>query len=253
MSTPDPFAELDGIIDGIRESASEPSDGVIENIPEENTNVGNVDEQGTASTAGLQDSAGNTFDPEKHATDANGNPSVTPTGKFRKRRNTAKSSIASVQQERQQQLATEAQREQSRIIGRRAADLFMASCVQFFGEDWIPQGAENFKAELEINEYNEIRKAFADAAESGEWKISPNKFLALTLLGYAGQRLATSEETHERLSWFASAIKPRFVAMGAWFKGFRRGRKNAAQSDSRNKREREDDTSKANVSESKAK
>lgn len=240
---------LTATLDAIRESAADPS-AVADLAPAQTETTASPSAPASPPSpevSAMTDATGARFDPAIHATGADGKPSITKAGKFRARRKSAASRVADVAGQKSAAISTEEQRKQSRLVGYQAADTMVAMAAMLGGQDWIPAG---YSPSPEVNEYETLRKAFADVAEVEGWNISPKKFLIGVILSYAAPRLLGSEETHKRLGIFARMVKPRIAAMVGWLRGFRKG-KNAAQSDSRNVGKRENNASQTDMPEGK--
>lgn len=182
--------------------------------------------QATATARGGQtDSAGTVFDPELHATNAEGEPSLTATGKFRKKRGASK--VA-----KQTTVAADAQRKaEARASGVLAANLMTHTATMLLGEEWITR---------KVGEYDEqahLDKAFGDYFEAKEIQdFPPGVALTIACMSYAAPRLISGKETKSKMQ----RVKLWLVEKGAKLKR-KRSKDNAAQPDSGDNGERKDD------------
>lgn len=176
------------------------------------------------------DKDGTIFDPELHAVNKDGEPSLTPTGKFRKRRGSSK---VSTQSEQAKNIHDEAA---ARAAGQLAADMMIGSCVTLLGEEWVPIGSKGTQEPLQFDEHTNLRRAFGEYfVAKGINDFPPGIMLSIALSSYAGARLAGGKETKTRLAKAKIWVSDMF--------GKLRKKKNATQSNSGDNRVRQDDTS----------
>ncbi len=224
-------------------------DEVHENIQEESSapNVAAIDAQQSATVetakiaSGNTDKAGTIFDPKLHAVNSDGEPSLTPLGKFRKKRGT--SSVSTTNKELIAQQQTDAQKAAARAAGQLAADMMIGSCVTLLGEEWIPIGETGKQEPATFNEHENLRRAFGDYfAAKNISDFPPGMALSIALTSYMMPRFAAGKETQTRLAKAKIWITEKFNGMK------KRGKKNAAQSNTGNDGERKDNAGKENGS-----
>lgn len=229
------FDNLSDVHADIQDKSPEPNAPAIEA-------QGAADAETIASSDSVTDKKGTVFDPKLHAVDGDGNPSVTPLGKFRKRRGLSKVSVTN------QQLidADKAKKDRiaARAAGQLAADLMIGSACTLLGPEWVPMGADGEQKPQEFDEQSNLRKAFADYFEArGISDFPPGIMLSIAISSYAMPRVVAGKETKTRLSaarkWFGKKWKK-------WTTP--KAKKDATQPDSRDNGERENDTGKTTVS-----
>lgn len=197
----------------------------------------------------LVDVDGVAFDPAKHAVKPDGTPSMTSTGRFRRKRGQGtrsriaapnRSASTAAPDNATPQL-TEEQKQQARNAGIAAAEILFRTAVMFGGDDWHPIKND----EKQIDERRDMQNAFAFYCEQkGVTDFPPGVLLAITISSYALPRF-TMPETQKRTGKFVSWIRNCAYKFVVW-------RKNrAARSNSRNDRKREDNTSKTDSSSAK--
>lgn len=174
------------------------------------------------------DKDGVIFNPELHAVDKDGNPSLTSTGKFRKRRGISK---VAVKGEAEKTVQDE---QAARAAGILCADMMIGSAVTLLGEEWVPIGSQGQQQPIKFDEHSNLRRAFGDYfVARGIKDFPPGIMLTIALTSYAAPRLVGGQETKTKLSkvkkWFGAVIKK--------VKG------NATQSDSRDNGKRKNDIS----------
>ena len=220
-----PFDDLEDVHVQILDESSDATLSAVEHYDEEQA------EQSTET-----DADGITFDPELHATDREGKPSLTPLGKFRKKRGASKVATKS-------DAVKKAQDENAaRAAGVLAADMMIIGCVNLLGPEWAPIGKEGEQAPVEFNEHDNLRRAFGDYFVARNISdFPPGIALTMALSSYAIPRFVGGKETKTRLAkvkiWFADK-----------WNSVRRKRKDAAQSSSGDDRKREKYTSEKDVS-----
>ncbi len=219
-------------------------DDVHENIQEESSapNVAAIDAQQSATVetakvaSGNTDKAGTVFDPKLHAVNSEGEPSLTPLGKFRKRRGT--SSVSSTNKALVEQQQTAEHKAAARANGHMFADVFIGSCVTLLGDEWVPVGESGKQEVATFNEHENLRRAFGDYAEAKDMRnFPPSTVLITAMFAYMMPRLMAGKETQTRLAKAKIWLTDKFNGLK------KRGKKNAAQSDTRNDGERKDDPS----------
>lgn len=135
------------------------------------------------------DTKGNVFDPDVHALDGDGNPSVTSAGKFRKKRK-----------------RKETGPDDPEVLAREkaahyATQLFIMGGVTVFGEEW----------EADSKEEKLLNSAFDDYMESaGMIHIPPGLVLCVALSGYAARRIhkpQTQGKLRRVIRWSIDRLK----------------------------------------------
>ena len=171
------------------------------------------------------DSDGIVFDPEIHATDKDGNPSVTKTGKYRKKKGV--SSIATKERKVEDVVNTQAGTLQA---AGAATAVFVNTGVAVFGDEWYPEDIPNFGSERDM-----LNKAFYDYMESKNISDFPaGVALSIALVNYAGKRF-TKPKTRNRLAEFKGALAKKIVT-------WKERAKNASYFSNGKKPKRKDDT-----------
>lgn len=145
------------------------------------------------------DSAGIPFDPSIHATGPDGMPSITPKGRFRRRRGTGNRS-------RSEHL-DETTLGQSHQLAVMCTASLVTMCVALGGEEFTPVAAEG------INERENLEAAFQAYIEAkGIDDIPPGIALAIAMSAYVIPRLAMPE-TKSRMArgynWLKSKLARR--------------------------------------------
>jgi len=190
---PDPSPNVDKII-----GADEPGIGGDEK-PSENANVKSPDfvmpDTGQYQQAGTRDKAGVLFDPEIHATDSNGNPSITKNGNFRKKPGRK----ASGQTGESKDNSINASRE----AGRATAETIFALCVGVMGEEWQPI----YNPKEGVNERQQMVDAWAAYYQAtGKTDMPPWVVVAIACSCYSLPRLSMPK-TQSRMERFLGRIK----------------------------------------------
>ncbi len=228
------FDSLDVIHDEIQEDSSAPNVAAIEA-----SQAATVEQAKIAQ--GKSDKAGIVFDPKIHAVNATGEPSLTPLGKFRKRRGT--STVSRTNKDLIAQQQTVEQQAAARATGQLAADLLVGSCVTLLGTEWVPVGLDGKQEIAKFNEHENLRRAFGDYFVARNISnFPPSMALSIAVTSYMMPRLVAGKETKTRLAKAKIWVADKF---NNWKK---RDKKDAAQPDTRNDRERKDDTSEKNGS-----
>lgn len=209
QETPTDTAPKSDILDGI-------GDMLADSMPEVQEHAINEEMEKQEKTAEqwahLRDTDGNSFDPNQHKTDKNGNPTVTKLGKLIKKpgrkpgQNTASVVNPPKSQEPDPQAAA---RIQSRTTGKMAANLLITFGVVAGGEEWQPVKHE----QTGIDEKHMLETAFADYFEAtGKTDMPPGMALTVAIVGYAAPRF-TMPKTKTRLGkikgWIAKKIADR--------------------------------------------
>ena len=220
------FDSTDEVHEAIQDESSEANLAAIGAAQETETETAREHSTNT-------DSAGTLFNPELHAVDKEGNPSVTPLGKFRKKRGASK---VATQTDAAKQIADE---QAARAAGMLCADMIVGSACTLLGPEWQPVGPDMKQAPIEFDEHANLRKAFGDYfVAKGISDFPPGIALTIAVSSYAGPRLAAGEETKSRLT------KAKFW-IGEKLENWKRKRKdNAAQSNRRDDGKRKDDNGK---------
>lgn len=195
-------SEVDFLAENLIGGMSEVSEHVVENhIAQQNEQ----EQQNAAAT----DKRGDTFNPDIHAVDSDGNPKMTGSGYFAKKRgrkggSTAKSTIGGVpQNEAQQPSAMDIQKNKQRMAGSAAANSLIMVGMVLGGEEWNP--IKN--VEHGIDEKNNLETAFADYFEAkGMDDIPAGIALSIAIVGYAAPRF-TMPKTQARSKSVFGKIK----------------------------------------------
>jgi len=227
------FDSIDSVHDEILESSPDVNQAYIE---------GTEAAQAAASVAAsdVKDSEGAVFNSELHAVNKDGEPSLTATGKFRKKRGASKVAITNTALAEQQKL--EKDRIAARAAGQLAADMLIGSSVTLLGDEWVPIGSKGTQEPIQFDEHSNLRRAFADYFEAKNISdFPPGIMLSIAVTSYAMPRLVAGKETKTRLAKMKIWIAERYNKM-------KRSRKDAAQSHSRDNGKRKDNASKADVS-----
>ena len=222
------FGNVDAIHDEILDASPDPNLEVIaaHSVEEEQTlreQVRDTDKDGTI------------FNADIHAVNKDGDPSVTPTGKFRKKRG----SIVATKTVAAQTIQDEAA---ARAAGHLAADMMIGTAVVLLGDEWIPVGVTGEQEPIKFDEHSNLRRVF------GEYFVAknisdfpPGIALSIAVSSYAGARLAGGKETKSRLSeawaWTSDKFK----------KWFGKEKADAPHDNSRDNGIRKDDTRKEPV------
>jgi len=228
------FDSIAAAHDEIIEESSTPNESAIAaqetaHVEREVERTGNVDSQGTV------------FDPELHATNKEGEPSLTSTGKFRKKKGASKVSVTNKQLELQK--ADADAKAAARAAGQLAADMFIGSATMMLGSEWAPIGGSGQQEPIQFDEHSNMRRAFADYFEArGINDFPPGIALSIAITSYAMPRLVAGEETKGKLSRAKDWLASKWLAMRS-----KRKPKNAPQSDSRNDGKRQDNNSEETV------
>ncbi len=224
------FDSLESVHDEIQDESSAPNIPAIE--------ASKVEVAGKVkAAAGTVDKKGVVFDPKLHAVNADGEPSLTPLGKFRKKRGA--SSISTTNKAIAEQQLSAENKAAARATGQLAADLFIGSCMQLLGDEWVPIGESGKQEMAKFNEHENLRRAFGDYCEAKNiHSMSPAMGLSIALSSYVAPRLMAGKETKTRLAKAKIWVSDKINAMKE------RKTKDAAQSNSRDNGKRKDDTSK---------
>jgi hypothetical protein len=187
---------------------------------------------------GHKDSLGVVFDPKIHAVNAQGEPSKTPLGKFRKRRG-----LSSVETQNKALIAQQQTAEQkaaARAAGQLAADLLIGSAVTILGNEWVPVGEGGKQEPAKFNEHENLRRAFGDYFVAKNISdFPPGIALSIAMTSYIMPRVVAGPETKSKLAKAKAWLVEKYENMR---------KKDAAQPDSGDNRERKDDTGKKAVS-----
>lgn len=176
------------------------------------------------------DKDGTIFDADIHAVNKDGEPSVTPTGKFRKKRGSVVATKSAAEKTMQDELA-------ARAAGYLAADLVVGTSIALLGDEWIPIGETGEQEPIKYDEHSMLRKAFGDYFVAKNISdFPPGIALSIALSSYAGARLAGGKETKSRLSKAWAWTSDKFKNL------FKKGKKNAAHDSTRDNGVRKDDT-----------
>ena len=136
--------------------------------------------QGTVAS-GPRDADGNSFDPQLHQIDSEGNPKLTPTGKLRKKRKPAKSTVAQVD------IPVQASNQDARMAATASVEAIGMAGRMLGGEEW----AFIRSVEHGIDEKAAGIDAFTSYYNAkGVTDVPPGVLLAIWGLSYAGPRFA---------------------------------------------------------------
>lgn len=224
------FDSLESVHDDIQEASPLPNEPAIAAHGEETATK-------LKAASGALDKQGVKFDPAIHAVNADGEPSKTPLGKFRRKRGTSKVESTS------KALVTEQKKAQARAAGNVCADALIGSCIMFLGPEWQPIGGKEIKA-ADYDERQVLRAAFADYFEAKNFTdFPPGLAFSLILSAYMVPRFTAGKETKTRLKKAKNWFSEKWTAMQD-----KRKEKHAAQPDTRNNGKRKDDASETNGS-----
>ena len=178
-------------------------------------------EQRKAQFADLRDSDGNSFDPEIHVTDSEGNPSLTKNNKLRKRpgrkggsaSGSTKSHVAAPGSSTQ--ISSQQQSQNARQSGRHAARMFASVSMMIGGEEFRPMKDEK----AGIDEMQGLEEAFGDYFESKEWEdIPPGIALTMVCFSFLAPRFLMPK-TKSRVSKMKDWIAAKYFAYKTRKKG----------------------------------
>jgi hypothetical protein len=235
-SDPFNFDNLTAVHNELQEQSSDPNvEAIAAHTAKQVESVADKSE-GRKPNSGTVDSTGASFDPSIHAVNAEGEPSVTPKGKFRKKRGVSKSVISQTSDAVKAAQEQQQRENAARAAGRVAVDMSIQSLTMLLGPEWEPVQQNG------IDERQNLHNAFGDYFVAKDINdFPPGVALSIVCMAYALPRLTTGTETKTRLSkakiWFNDKMK-----------SMKRKRKNGAQSDSGNDGKRENDTSKTAMS-----
>ena len=226
------FDSLTAIHDDIQDESSEVNtDAVAAHTAKELAAAS--EEHATTNSNGLAvDSTGATFDPEIHATDKDGNPSKTPKGKFRKKRQTAKSVIAQQSRELEALKEKQAADKKARDAATVAVTLSLHTAVMMLGEEWKADPDERVALDSAAGDYF-VAKDIND--------FPPGIALSIVCFSFAAKRIATGKETQTKIGRAKYWVSEKWKALS------KRKRKNASQSNSGDDGKRENDASEETV------
>lgn len=212
------FDDLGGVHDAIQVESSEPNENFIEQTTAEEVATAQ------AKTSGQTDKTGTAFDPELHAVDKDGNPSVTPLGKFRKKRGASKVATVTQAQEAQTKIAN------AKAAASAAVDMSIQSLELLLGAEWTPVQQDG------LDERNNLKDATANYFIAKEINdFPPGVALSVVVMAYAMPRIVGGPETKTRLAKAKIWLSEKYNNV--------RKKKNAAQPNSRNDRKRKDNDS----------
>jgi len=192
---------LSSIMDEMSGSMSAPSEHAIEQAAEESREAEKL--------ATVTDKRGDTFNPDQHATEADGTPKLTAAGNFSKRRGRkagqTNSTVSVVGRSGQgkQETGQPDMNAQAAASGKMAAGLLFTVGTVIGGEEWQP--VEDRATGL--NEQNMMEKAFADYfIATGKTDIPPGWALVVAVGAYAAPRFA-APKTQKRAKNLFGKIK----------------------------------------------
>lgn len=188
-----------------------------------------------------KDSAGDAFNPEIHATKASGEPSLTPSGKFRRKRGT----VSKVGQPKSKAvvpaISDEELKRKARATGHGCAEILFRCCTMLGGSEWQP-----VKNEAEqIDERRDISEVLSDYCEAHNiTDLPPGLMVGIVLSSYVLPRF-TLPETQKRASKFGVWVKTKWLNIMHW-----RAHR-ASRSNDRNDGKRQNNTGEINSREKK--
>lgn len=199
----------------------------------------------TPAAEGIRDKSGELFNPELHAVNKEGAPSIAKSGLFRRKRGlgarvnipTAVAVDPAEAQRRAAELAAqteEAKQRKAIIAGTAIAEILFKSGYMLGGDEWNPIKNDA----RQIDERRDMVTAWTGYCYArGVEDIPPGLLVAFVVSAYALPRFAGTE-TQKRLSILGGTVK----RLGLWFQNWRL--KRASRATNRNDGERKDDTSK---------
>lgn len=158
-----------------------------------------------------QDKFGHAFDPAIHATNADGSPKLTPTGRFAKLSKSTRESTLRVPGKQPATSpaapASVSKEMAARASGKGAANLFIMGCLVIGGEEWMPQA----DPKSGLNEREMLEAAFGDYfVATGKTDLPPGWALAAGIFMYAGRRLGMPK-TQSRIAKVKSWLVAKYV------------------------------------------
>lgn len=157
------------------------------------------------------DKFGHAFDASIHATNADGSPKLTPTGRFAKLSKSTRESTLRVPGKSPATSpavpASVSKEVAARASGKGAANLFIMGCLVIGGEEWMPQADPR----TGMNEREMLEAAFGDYfVATGKTDLPPGWALAAGIFMYAGRRFAMPK-TQSRIAKAKSWLVAKYV------------------------------------------
>ena len=164
----------------------------------------------------MEEKAGERFDPEAHATTPEGLPSVTKTGKFRKKAGrksasagTSGSTLGSVDNKPATMSPEQQAKVVSRANGRATAELIFAVGTAIGGKEWMPIKDDNSG----IDERAQMTDAWAAYYEAtGKQDLPPGLIVTVAMVSYAAPRFTmpqTQTRAQKVVTWFKAKMANR--------------------------------------------
>lgn len=162
--------------------------------------------------AGMIDAAGETFDPEAHAVDGDGNPKKTKAGNWAKKRGrksvSENASVGRVGGKLPEKAPEQIAREKSFATGRFAAGSLIQLGIMIGGDEWHPIK----DAQSGIDERAALESAFGEYFAANDMTdFPPGVALAIAVGGYALPRMA-APKTRSRLGKVKDWIAEKYLA-----------------------------------------
>jgi hypothetical protein len=192
---------IDDLTNDLVENMPEPQEHAIEQ--EAQTATGQTQEdtipQGTVAS-GPRDADGNSFDPQRHQVDAEGNPKLTATGKLRKKRKSPKSTVAHAEP------PVQSSNTDSRMAATATVEAIGMAGRMLGGEEWafirsVEHGVDEKAAGIDAFTSYYNAKGITD--------VPPGVLLAIWGLSYAGPRFAmpkTKSRVRIAFEWARSKL-----------------------------------------------
>lgn len=190
------------------------------------------------SPSSILDVDGTRFDPAIHGVRADGSPSLTSAGRFRRKRGAgaaprSKVALPNKQSSTATHGITDEQRQHARVTGAACAEMLFRTAQILGGDEWAPVKSD----EHQIDERRDMQNAMSTYCEAkGYTDLPPGVFLAFTLTAYAAPRF-TLPETKKRTKNFIQWIREKAINVAAW------RAKRAARTNARNDGKRKDHAS----------
>ena len=164
----------------------------------------------------MEEKAGESFNPDIHATTSDGLPSVTKTGKFRKKAgrkaatsSSSGSSIGGVDSKPSTMTPEQQAKVVSRANGRATAELIFAACTALGGKEWIPMKDDT----IGIDDRAQMTDAWSAYYEAtGKQDLPPGLIVGIACISYAAPRFTmpqTQTRAQKVVTWFKAKIANR--------------------------------------------
>jgi len=217
------FDSIGSAHDEIQEESSAPNENAI--AAQETAQVEIAKEQ-----SGNVDSEGTVFNPELHAVNKDGEPSVTPKGKFRKRRGV--STVATTNKALAEQQAEAAVRQQQEAVAGLMVDTTTQCLSMLISDEW----------KAEPDESVALKSATTAVLIDKDVKdFPPMAALVAVVTAYATKRIVEGEQTQSKIG------RAKYWLSEKWKARKNRSKKNASQSNRGNDGKRENDDSEETV------